>query len=399
MSRSEPAPKRERARPRRGHGEGSIHQRASDGRWVATVDLGRVLGKRQRKHLYGQTRQEVLGKLQRFQGALRRNSRPQRATPITLRTYLDRWLRDTLPQKVAPRTQIQYRCALTRHILPELGDLRLVDLGPEHLQAYQRRKLAEGLSPVTVGNHRVALSSALADAVAWGLLAQNVVALVRRPRVARQRISPLSAEQARVALEAVHGLEAESLLATALYLGLRRAEILGVRWDDLNLERGLVRVWDTVAHVGRAVVAQQTKTPASSRLLSLPGGLVPYLEAQRQRQAALRQAAGARWQETGYVWTTARGTPLSPEYASRLLQRARRQRPLPYVTLRQARHGHASLLFEAGADLKHISEALGHRSIRTTADIYTHLLLASSSELAALIDRALTGPPEPGAPS
>lgn len=218
---------------RRGHGEGGIYQRA-DGKWCASVDLGHIGGKRRRKIIYGKTRREVADKLKELHRdiAAGTNVAPEQ---LTVEKFLDRWLREVICHR-RPRTQESYEGMVRLHIVPYLGTHKLQKLLPEHVQAMMNALTATGLSPRTVEYACLVLRRALNQAVRWGYLMRNVAQLVETPRVPRHKVQPLDERQARALLDAVRGHRMEVLYRVALSLGLRRGEVLGLRWVDVDFE-------------------------------------------------------------------------------------------------------------------------------------------------------------------
>lgn len=225
---------------RRGHGEGTISHR-KDGRWTARVDLGWVNGRRKRKQIYGKTRKEVAEQLK----ILLRDQ--QQGLPIALERqtvgqFLDQWLNEKVKLQRRPKTFQSYAQVIRLYINPSIGRIQLAKLTPQEVQTLLNRRREEGLSARTVQYVRGILRSALAQAVKWGLVARNVAALVDPPQVERFVTHPLTPSQAQIFLEAAHGNRHEALYAVALWLGLRQGEILGLRWEDIDLDARTLRV-------------------------------------------------------------------------------------------------------------------------------------------------------------
>jgi integrase len=224
---------------KRGNGEGSRPRRRPDGRWEARYTIHTSKGPK-RKTVYGRTRQEVADKL-----AHALSDRAQGLTfeagSLKLGEYLDRWLpniRDTVRQ----RTSERYEQLVRVHIKPALGRVKLKDLTATHARGLYREKLESGSSPRTVQYIHTTLRKALQDAMSDGLMPRNVADGIKAPRPKRKEINPLSPEQARTFLKAVRGDRLEALYVLALHRGLRQGELLGLRWDDLDLEAGTLQV-------------------------------------------------------------------------------------------------------------------------------------------------------------
>jgi hypothetical protein len=196
-------------RGRRGHGEGSIFK-ATDGRWVAEIDLGHQDGKRKRKKLYGKTQKEVQEKLR---AALRAKEQGLPPTPEcqTVGQFLDQWLDETAKPTIRPRTYPSYSDLIRLHIRPALGRQRLQKLTPQELQSLLNTKQVQGLSASTVKYIHAVLRRSLGQAVKWGLVARNVAALVDPPRVEREEVVVFTPAQARTFLDAIRGHRLEAL--------------------------------------------------------------------------------------------------------------------------------------------------------------------------------------------
>lgn len=220
---------------RRGRGEGSIYKR-TDGRWAAAVDLGWVKGKRQRKVVYGKTRSEVATKLLALHNAAREGHLVLDER-CTLGEFLNQWLHDAVKPNVRPRTLESYETVVRVHLVPTLGHFQLGKLRPQHVEKLLNARSESGLSPRTVDYIRSILGRALKCAVRWDVVATNVVERVARPRQTKQEIEVLSSNEARKILTASESdPRLGAAYTVALTLGLRRGEILGLQWDDIDFE-------------------------------------------------------------------------------------------------------------------------------------------------------------------
>lgn len=355
---------------RRGHGEGSIYQR-KDGRWCASVDLGLVNGKRRRKTLYGDSRKAVAEQMKvvlRDQ-QLGLNIAPERQT---LQQFLERWLEEVVKPARRPRTYESYGHAVNRYLIPHLGKRQLMKLNPADVQTMLNTLHSQGLTR-TIRYTRAVLVIALNKALKWGYVVRNVAILADAPGVERRNIQPLTKEQALALLEAVKGHRLEALYRLALSLGLRRGEVLGLRWEDVDLAQATLRISGALQRQQGKLERTAPKTKASNRLLPLPAVLVRALQAHRERQNVERQSDN--WQEHGYVFPSNIGTPMEPRNLNRHFAAVLKRVGLPKTTrLHDLRHSAATLMLLQGVPLRVISKILGHTQIRITADIYTHVL-------------------------
>jgi integrase len=334
---------------RRGHGEGSIYQRTSDGRWIASVDLGCVNGKRRRKTLSARSRKEVAEKLKKV---LREQQQglPIHADRQTVGQYLDTWLTEVIKSSVRPKTYRSYEGIVRIHLSPVLGRFQLAKLTPQHVQQLLNAKRAAGLAPRSVQYLRDVLRNALGQAMKWGLVTRNVATLVEPPRVPHHEMRFLSPDQARALLAAACGERLEALYKVALALGLRQGESLGLRWEDVDFAAGTLRVRYALQRVDGTLQLVEPKTSQSRRTLIMPATVATALEAHRDHQALDRAAAGDRWVETGMVFTTTKGTPLDARNVTGWFKKLLATAGLPDMRWHDLRHSCASLLLAQRVD-------------------------------------------------
>lgn len=349
---------------RRGHGEGSIHRR-SDGRWVAVVDVGWQNGKRRRKYVYGRTRREVADKLVQ----LHRDQDEGRVlvdARTTVAQFFTSWLQIVRPT-LRPRTWTRYEQLVRRYVVARLGRVRLSKLEPQHLQALYAELLAaeEPLSPTTVLQlHRI-IHRALGQAVRWGVAPRNVAALVDPPRKERYELAALTVEEAQRLLAAARDDRLEALYVLALTSGMRQGELLGLRWQDVDLPAGSVSV------------VRQLKTETSRRPVLLTRKGVAALRRHRAAQDAERRQAGTAWDDHDLVFSNTVGRPINPRNLLRrsfypLLARAGLRR----IRFHDLRHTTATLLLREGVHPKIVSELLGHSQIGITLNLYSHVTVS-----------------------
>ena len=361
--------------PKRGNGEGSIYQRA-DGQWVTSISIEG--GKR--KVLYGKTRKEVKEKLTRLlheqqQGTL------VVAGPQTVEQFLTDWLENTHKRHVRPRTYERYREAVYLHIIPALGKHQLQKLTVQHVQRFYTKKEDEGLAPATIIYYHSVLHNALDTAVKRNLVAQNVCDLASPPRRRRFEIQPLSGEQAQKLLATVQGHKWEALFTLALATGLRLGELLGLKWQDVNLSIGTLQVRRILSRVPtqetkreHVYVEAEPKTQNSRRSVVIAPFALELLKQHRIQQLETKLKAGPAWQEHDYVFCTLTGNHLRPNYVVVEFKKLLKKAELPNIRFHDLRHSAASLLLTAGVHPKVVQEILGHTQISMTMDIYSHIL-------------------------
>ena len=385
------------AKSRRGQGEGCIRKR-NDGRWVAILDLGYEVGKRKSKSFYGDSEAEVSAKLLEARSNYSKGL-PVATGPQTVGQYLDHWLENTLRPNAKPRSYESFSAITRLHIKPNLGNIQLLKLAPQHIQKLLGDKTKAGLSAQTVTNIRTVLRSALTQAMKWGLVSRNVAALVDAPRIPHKDIKPLGPDDARALLAAARGSRYELAYILGLNLGLRRGEILGLRWSDIDLEKGSLRVSQSMQRLKTGsdarghkseLRASETKSDGSRRTITLPESVQKGIRAHRARQLEDRLAAGLRWQGADLVFTNAIGKPLEPVLLHREYKKLLSAANLP-STLRfhDLRHSAASLLLAQGVHARAIMELLGHSSITVTMNVYGHVMPAMMREAANTMEALL----------
>lgn len=378
---------------RRGDGEGSIYQ-TKDGRWRAEVSLGyKPGGMPIRKVIYGRTRVDVADALKK---ALRDqqlgiNVKPERQT---VEAFLNAWLENTAKPKNRPQTVRSYKWLIDCHLAPRLGKLTLDKLTPQRVQEFLAERHASGLSAGTVKHLRATLRAALSHAERWGLVHRNVAKLVVVPTGERFKAVVLAPDQAREFLRIAAVSKQGPLLATAISLGLRRGELLGLRWCDVDLDECSVRVNHSLERSkGAGLILCQPKSEKAKRQLRLPAITVQALREQRERQSMARQWAGTRWREGDYVFTTGIGTPLPPEKVNGELTAVLTAAKLPRIRFHDLRHSCASLLLSLGVHPKLVQETLGHSTFQLTMDTYSHVIPALRNEVADRMDSVFSPTP------
>lgn len=374
---------------KRGAHEGSIYQR-QDGRWAASIHLGYVDGKRQRKSFYGQTRRAVQERMTKALSEVHAGLPVRSDDRETVAAYLSRWLSASASQRVRPRTLAGYRLIADKHLIPAIGRVPLAKLTPAQVQAMLNAKSASGAKPQTVRNIHAVLRRALTQALRWGAVSRNVATLVDLPRVDRHEVPGLSPADAKAVMVAVAGDRIEPLVLLTLSTGLRQGEALGLRWQDVDLDAGTIRVRYSLQRMpGRGVELVEPKTTRSRRTLHLPTSTATALREHRKRQLAERLWAGSRWQEGDFLFTTTIGTPMIGADVTRRFQALLRVAGLPAMRFHDLRHGAASLLLAQGVHPRVVMEMLGHSTITLTMNVYSHVIPDLQREAATKMEAAL----------
>lgn len=377
---------------KRGHGEGSIYRR-KDGLWVAELYLGRdASGKKQVWKRYGKTRKEVAEALTK---ALKERQDGLLAEPSkqTLGQFLDAWMKDVVQGSVRPSTYQNYVYVL-RHAEP-LKNIPLTKLNPQAIQRLYREMQEKGLGRSIKVLHAV-LHRAMDQAVKWGLVSRNVLDAVETPKVETKEFRPLTLEETQKFLDAAREDRLYALYVLAVTCGLRFGELLGLKWEDVDLEGRRLTVKNQLRWLpgpeGKAEPCLiPPKTQKSRRTVPLPDIAVFALKRHKTEQAKERLRAGEVWQDWGLVFTTEIGTPLDPSNVRNrsfypLLEKA----GLPRIRFHDLRHTCATLLLSQGVHPKLVQEQLGHSEISMTLDTYSHVIGPMMDEVARTMDNLLT---------
>jgi integrase len=394
-----PAPKGSRKkraskRTRRRHGEGTVTLR-KDGRWQADISLGtdETTGKRKRLTRYGRTEEEAYAKLHKALQELGRGTLiagPQE----TLKQYLEYWLEEVHKTSIKPSTYGLYRRNLNRHIIPGLGYIQLQKLTPAHVQAFYAKKQKEGLSPRFIGLLHAILSTALKDAVQWELIAKNVCVNVKLPRKEQHEIPILTKEQAQKLITVAHKRHMATIIALALTTGMRRGELLGLYWDNIDFETRSLQVTQALSYIaveggygGYQFVESTPKTASSRRRIMLPQFVIDMLKKRKEQQQKLTLQAGEIWKEHTLVFTSQTGGYLAPHTLHQKFKRILQEAELPDMRIHDLRHNAATLLLSMGVNPKVVQEILGHANISMTLNIYSHVLPSMQQEAMDQMDK------------
>jgi integrase len=353
------------------------------GKWIGTLDIGYINGKRKRIYVYGKTRKEASDKL-REQKQAHEQGIDLTAEKQTVAQYLAHWL-ETGAMTWKPATHESYSFVCRVYINPHLGHIQLQKLTAAQVQKWvnilRRQEKVNGTDDENLSNRTIeyaakVLSRAINKAVKQKILAHNAAKHVDLPRVQKHNINPLTVEQAHTLLAAVKGHRLEGVYWTALSLGMRQGEILALKWSDVDLDKRLLWV-------------RESKTDAGVRTLSLTSDLVGILRAHKIGQAKERLACGSEWQDNGLVFPSQVGTPINKRNLQRHFKDLLRKADLPDVRFHDLRHTCATLLISRGVSLHVVKEILGHSKISITSDIYGHILPEVREEVSGIIGEIL----------
>jgi integrase len=295
----------------------------------------------------------------------------------TFGKYLtERWL-PHMRSRVRPETWERYESLVRVQIIPRCGRVKLAKLRPHHLQATLDGMLGDGAAPASVVKAHRIVASSLKQAVRWQLLATSPALGVSPPRLRRPVLTIPDAEQMRTLVDTAATTPYALPVLLAASTGMRRGEVVALRWANVDLDAATAAVVDAKTDTGR-------------RTIHLPASTVAVLKHHRIEQAERRLLCGPAWQENDLLVDRGDGGPVNPDSVSHAFAEIAESVGLPEVRLHDLRHGFASALLKAGVNVKVVSEALGHSRTAFTMDVYVHVLPGMGQQVAAAIEEALT---------
>lgn len=286
-------------------------------------------------------------------------------------------------------TYAGYEVHVRLHLKPTLGRVPLDKLTPLQVKQLLNRKIADGMKPKSVRYIRGTLRTALNEAMRWGLIGRNPAALVDGPRVEHYEIQPLTPEEARTFLNAMKGDRLQALYSVALTMGLRQGEALGLRWQDIDLEMGYLRVAKQLQRIDGKFELVEPKTARSRRTVAMPATIVSALRDHRDTQRRERQIAGERWTDIGLVFTTPLGKPLDGTALTKEFHRHLERAGLPQRRFHDLRHSCATLLLVQGVSPRVVMDVLGHSQIALTMNTYSHVIPELRRQAAERMDELI----------
>ena len=378
---------------KRANGEGSIRKR-KDGRWEGRYTAGHdpETGKAIYKNVLGRSQAEVKEKLKQAIGEAQTLD-ITKAGKYTVGEWMEVWFQDYAKIKVRPSSHQTYQGYIQNHIGPNIGDIPLEKLTSLDLQKFYKKLLAQGrvdrveakgqpkgLSAKTVRNIHQILSSALKLAQEQRLILSNPAEGCALPRVEHQEMKTLTTVQLASFFREARESGVFELYYLELATGLRRGELLGLKWEDIDLERGDLRVRRQVSRINGEVVEAPLKTKNAYRTLPLAEDTVSVLKEQR------RKVGNSPW-----VFPSPNGGPISPDSVLHMLHRVLKRAGLPKVRFHDLRHTFATLALQNGVDVKTVSGMLGHFSAGFTLDTYAHITSAAQRQAAQTMGSVLAG--------
>lgn len=359
------------------------HVRRRGKTWTVVVCIGREDGRPRYKWYSGfETKKQAETRLTEL---LREMDLGDYLIPTneTVGEFLARWLRDYAKGNVAPKTYEGYEHMIERHISPAIGHLQLTKLTPAQLQAYYAERIRSGrirgkggLSPRTVHHHHVVIHGALESAVKWGLLHRNPADATDPPRFETPEMNTLDDEGVRTFLEAARPTLWYPMIYVALFTGLRRSELLALRWDDVDLTLGYIYVKRAVHRLrDGSIVFRIPKSKRSRRPVALPPSATLMLRNHQEKEELRRSLTdGSKVAGQDLIFAREDGSPYPPDSLTQAWRKLANASGFTGIRLHDARHTHATLLLKHNVHPKVVQERLGHSTIATTLDIYSHVI-------------------------
>jgi integrase len=371
---------------RRGNQEGSIFQK-SNGKWRV-----QIMFKGGRLSTTVATRTEAQDWLRTTNNQIE-NGLTIKGANTQFGEFLDEWLATAKP-RVTEHSLRTYEQIVRKHIRPGLGNIRLRDLNPSVIQRFYDRKVAEGLGLRTVQRTHTIIHAALNSAMKLGLLGRNPDNATTPPKPKRKEMKYLDAAQVKKLLDTARnsGDRNYALCYLAVSTGMREGELLGLRWDDVNLAQGILNVRFNLRRLSSGVLSlQHPKTKTSTRSIKIGRQTAEILQLQRIRNSMDAEKSGQLWKDQNFVFPSTVGTPMDPTNLLKAFRKLLRLAGLPKIRFHDLRHTAASLMLNNGVDVLIASQRLGHAKPSITLDVYGHLIPSMQSHAAEVLETLLSG--------
>jgi integrase len=359
--------------------------------WAGIVDLppDAVTGKRRQKRVTARTRRECEEKIRAILDQADEGDAVGHEK-LTLEEFAKQWLEAVEPA-LRPSTFRRYADMLRVHILPQLGKRQLPKLTPSDLQRFYANRLTYGLSSTSVHHLHVMLHRVLKQAERWGMVSRNVASMVDAPRRTFPEITTWNLEQVNHFFTVADQHHLAALWRLALLTGMRRGELLGLKWEDIDFDRGVLAVRRTMSRgKGGQWELGQPKTTSGRRSIALPASCVTVLRKHRANQNVQRLRLGELWQDCGFVLTNRTGGSLHVNSLGAAFKAVTATSKLPVIRFHDLRHTSATLLLAQGVHPKIVQERLGHADISMTLNRYSHVTPDMQRSAADMLDAAFS---------
>lgn len=379
---------------------GSLQEK--NGKYYAVINVKDSTGKRKAKWI--STGYSVRGNKKRAEQFLREKLREYElnqnivSSDVTFAEYLGKWL-SLAKLKLEESTYLSYCCIMQAHIMPyfEATNIKLNKISRNDIQRYINQKFANGrrdgkggLSAKSVKSHMVIIRQALTEAVKEGYIANNPCDYTTLPKLQKFEAGFYSEKQMRALLNAIKDERLFPLVYITAILGLRRSEVLGLKWDSIDFDSHILTIKHVVVGMTKVIEKDSTKNKASNRSYPMNEEVEKLLLSLKEKETENRKLFGNTYNENDYVFKWDNGNPYKPDYISSAFKKLLEKYSLPKIRFHDLRHSCASLLNANGCSLKDIQEWLGHSDIQTTANIYTHLNVERKASIMETMEKTIS---------
>ncbi|MED1666120.1 site-specific integrase [Brevibacillus laterosporus] len=371
------------------------HFRKRGSKWSFSVDIGPdpTTGKRKQKTVSGfKTKKEAekacAELITQIENGLYVNE-----SKITFGEFILDWLDTVAKPTLRATTLAGYTSAIKSRLIPTFGIYKLVDIKPVQVMRYYSKLLSENVSEEYVNYLHSILTNSFNTAVKWGVIKNNILSQVDAPSRKRKQMKVWTLEEANLFLRAVKKDKPHyyMLYLLAIYTGMRRGEILALKWKDCLLDQGKISVNKSLSYIsGQGIISQETKTGRSNRVISIPQSIINELKNHKNLQQEDKKLFGEGYQDNDYIIAKKDGTPLNPQYVHNHFKKFIKSLEIPDIRFHDLRHTHASIMLKIGEHPKIVSERLGHSSIQMTLNVYSHVTFDMQQESAARFDQAMS---------
>lgn len=342
------------------------------GKYRATFDHGTINGERDRRYKTYKTLEEAEKALTEFNYNKQRNLLVT-SNKMTLAEFIEYWMENYVKHKCEETTKYGYNNIINKHIIPYFKELELQSLQPIHIQQYYNFLMnVKGLSANTVIKHHACLRKCLNFGLKQQFVHRNVADAVELPKKKRFEGKSYTTLQLKELFKKVRDEKLEVAVCLAGYLGLRREEVIGLKWENIDFANRIINIVEVRTSAGKQVVIKRPKTEESKRKLFIPDELFEVLTRHKEKQNYFKSILKSEYVDLDYVYTKDNGELYRVNTITEQFKAFLKKNDLPPIRFHDLRHSVASILYDQNVDLKAISELLGHSDIATTTKIYTH---------------------------
>lgn len=357
-------------------------------KWSFTIDIGRdpETNKRKQKTVSGfKTKKEAVKACAEMITQIE-NGQYNEKSKVTIEQFLIDFMENVVKPSVQITTYNTQMNIVKNHIIPDLGKKKMEELNPITVQKLYMKKIDNGLSSSYIKLMHAILGKAYRKAMEWGIVQKNVIQLVTPPRVEHKDITVWTLDEAKRFLD--HSQKRKFFIGyvLAIYTGMRRGEIIGLRWSDINLENNTLSIKQTLTYSNGKGYFKEPKTKGSKRTITIPEYAVQCLKKHKAKQNEYRLKLGEAYEDHDLVVCSWNGQPINPTDINKDFTMAIKLSGVPQIRFHDLRHTHATILLQMGENPKVVSERLGHSEVGITLDTYSHVLPNMQKELANNFD-------------